>query len=192
MGFALRAEPAGPHATASAHAEGMLIDFKWRHDGFKTLLWTNREGDALVARVREGGKYADVAVRGASHASTPYFYNPKRTLQVFVSDVSLGQLFASNPVIVISVPVVSAAGSFNGVVEGSLELSSARLREELRLPLALAPVVALLIDSSDHVIYSTSSQYPGLRSLKGSALLTQIAGADDRRRLVVNLPDGKA
>ena len=190
LGFALRDEPAGPHAEASPHAEAMLIDFQRRHDGFKSLLWANREGDALVARVREGDKYADVAVRGASHASTTYFEDPKRTLEPYVSDVSLGQSFAPNPVIVISVPIVSAAGTFNGIAEGSLELSFARLKEELRLP--PGPVSALLIDSRDYVIYSTSGAYPIMRSLKGSELLSQIARAGDRQTLEVNLPGGRS
>ena len=183
LAFSLRDEP------ASSHAEAMLIDFQRRHDGFKTLLWTNREGDALVARVREGGRYSDVAVRGASHASTPYFDEPKRTLESYVSGVSLGQSFAPDPVIAISAPIVSGAGTFNGIAEGSLELSFARLKEELRLP--PAPVVALLIDSKDQVIYSTSNQYPGLRSLTGSELLNQITAAGDRLSLEVKLPAGR-
>ena len=188
LAFSLRDEPAGPRAEASPHAEAMVIDFQRRHDGFKTLLWTNREGDALVARVRDGAKYSDVPVRGASHASTPYFDTPKRTLEYYVSNVSIGQSYAPDPVIAISVPIVSAAGTFNGIAEGSLELSTARLKEELRLP--LAPVVALLIDSNDQVIYSNSDQYPGLRPLKDSELLKQIAG--ERRALEVNLPTGRA
>ena len=184
LAIALRDEPPGPHA------EAMLIDFQRRHDGFKTLLWANREGDALVARVREGGKYSDVAVRGASHASTPYFDIPKQSLDHYVSDVLIGQYFAPDPVIALSAPIVSVAGAFNGIAEGSLELSFARLKEELRLP--PAPVVALLIDSKDQVIYSTSDQYPGLRSLKGSELLNQITSANDRTTLEVALPGGRA
>ena len=160
LAFSLRDEPAGPHAVATSHAEALLIDFQRRHDGFKTLLWANREGDAMIARVREGTRYSSVSVHGASHASTPYFDTPKRTLESYVSDVSIGQYYAPDPVIAISAPIVSSAGGFNGIAEGSLELSFARLKEELRLP--PAPVVALLIDSKDQVVYSTSEkQYPG-------------------------------
>ena len=187
LAFSLRDEPAGARSEPGAHAEAMIIDFQRRHDGFKTLLWANRLGDAMVARVREDGKYAGVAVRGASHASTPYFDIPRRTLESYVSDVSLGQSYAPDPVIAISAPIVSVAGAFNGVAEGSLELSLAKLKEKLRLP--PAPVVALLIDSLDQVIYSTSPQYPVLRSLSGSSLLNQIAG--DRRTLEVNASDGR-
>ena len=190
LAFSLRDEPSGPHAQASPHAEALLIDFQRRHDGFKTLLWTNSEGDALIARVREGGKYSNVAVHGASHASTPYFDIPKRTLDSYVSDVSLGQYYAPDPVIAISAPIVSASGAFNGIAEGSLELSFARLKEELRLP--PQPVVALLIDSKDQVIYSTSEKrYPGMRSLHDSPLLQQLS-KEPGESLEVNLPDGRA
>ena len=188
LAFSLRDEPAGPHAEASSHAEALLIDFQRRHDGFKTLLWANRQGDALVARVREGAKYLDVAVRGASHASTPYFDTPKKTLESYVSGVSLGQYYAPDPVVAISAPIVSSAGAFSGIAEGSLELSFARLKEELRLP--ASPVVTLLIDSKDQVIYSTSDQYPGMRSLNGSDLLNQISTG--RSILEVSLKTGRA
>ncbi|HEY3738607.1 MAG TPA: ATP-binding protein [Bryobacteraceae bacterium] len=191
LAFSLRDEPAGPHSEASAHAEALLIDFQRRHDGFKTLLWTNRDGDALIERVREGAKYSNVSVRGASHASTPYFDNPKSTLESYVSDVSIGQYYAPDPVIAISAPIISAAGTFNGIVEGSLELSFARLKEELRLP--QSPVVALLIDSKDQVVYSTSEkQYPGMKSLAGSTLLKELSGAGNSGSMEMNLPDGPA
>ena len=185
LAMSLRDEIANIKAGPSSRAEAQLIDFQSRHDGFQTLLWTDRAGQAQLARVSNGSSYNDhLAARGTSHAGISYFEKPRQTLKSFVGDVSQG------PTVAISAPIIGVNGQFEGIVQGSLELSTERLNKELRLE--PRPVVTVLVDSQDQVIYSNATaQYPPLKSLRNSTLLTQFEGMDLRQSfLETNLPEG--
>jgi hypothetical protein len=178
LAVALSDEMGRANKVVSPRAEAQIIDFQRRHDGFKTLIWADRGGNALLARIIEGSRYG-YAEKLKPHAGFAYFDTPKRTLKSFVGDVSPDE-YSPGAALPISAPIIGVKGEFVGIVEGSLELSFERLKTELRL--APQPLITLLIDGKDQVIYSTSEkEYPSMKRLKGSPLLAALSGLADQK-----------
>ncbi len=80
----------------------------------------------------------------------PYFIEPMRTAQPFLSEVFRGRGLGTDVVAAMSAPMIAADGRPIGVVEGSLDL--ARLSNVLSQP---DDHYASVLDHGGHVVYST-------------------------------------
>lgn len=89
---------------------------------------------------------------GTDFSDRDYFINAQSTMKSYISPVFQGRSAISQPVIAISVPVISN-GNFKGVVSGGLDLSY--ISRILNLNAGMEPVFVTVVDSNGRVISST-------------------------------------
>ena len=89
---------------------------------FLTFLATDEKGEIthahpqyLYDKAKQSG-FMNVSYRG-------YFQQPKATKQPYMSEVFEGKGFGNDPIVAMSVPMLTEQGDFEGIVEGSLNLS---------------------------------------------------------------------
>ncbi|WP_328820708.1 hybrid sensor histidine kinase/response regulator [Permianibacter fluminis] len=86
------------------------------YPGFLTLLIADAEGKIIAAAP------AGFTSQLSSVTDRDYFRVPKHTLQPFTSGVFRGRGFGTDPIIALSAPILADDTSFQGIVEGSLNL----------------------------------------------------------------------
>ncbi|WP_026376429.1 ATP-binding protein [Aestuariibacter salexigens] len=123
------------------------------YPGFLTMLMTDAKGTiissqpASLLEVATQQGHVDVAYRD-------YFSVPKQTGQSYVSDAFQGKGFGSDPIVALSAPVFSQNGEFEGIIEGSLDLSGFATYD--RLP-QKADSAIIITDSQNKVVFASPS-----------------------------------
>ncbi|MBI5770090.1 MAG: response regulator [Verrucomicrobia bacterium] len=94
-----------------------------------------------------------------------YFTEPARTGQPHVSNAFQGRGFGTDPIVAVSAPLRSPAGEFDGVVEGSLDLSRLNEFEAGRNLITAGDIV--MIDAARRVVYATDKvRHPPLTAFR--------------------------
>jgi signal transduction histidine kinase len=114
----------GASPVGNAEAERMLVAAHRVYGDFDKVVLLAASGEARVgSTILHGGGAQPFHVNGSS-ASRDFFTVPMQTGQNFRSNVFLGNGFDRTvPEVVLSAPVVTAAGVRDGIIKGSLNLS---------------------------------------------------------------------
>lgn len=102
---------------------------------------------------------------GMDFSNRDYFINARSTMSNYISPVFLGKAAVPQPVIAMSVPVISN-GNFRGIVSGALDLSY--ITRILKLNIGNEPVIATVVDSNGRVISSTRDDVKVMSSFNHS------------------------
>ena len=139
------------------------------YPGFRSLIVTNAEGRIV------GGSPAAAAnsrpIAGLSVADRDYFLKPRANRRPYVSEVFLGRDFGADPIVAVSAPVHGQGGEFQGVVEGSLDLSAFERFGSVYRRNEGAEI--LILDSAGRVLWATPES--GYRPLADARALAALA-----------------
>lgn len=122
------------------------------YPSYLTFLVADKEGLISHAHPQELYDKAQ-SVNRLNIAHRSYYQVPKQTLQSFLSAAFQGQGFGNDPIVAISAPLIDPQGSFIGIVEGSLDLSSFEIHDQ-REANELAKV--LVTDHAGAVVYASN------------------------------------
>lgn len=124
------------------------------YPGFLTLLATNREGKIIRALRRGQASFTPASGEAQWVKDRQYFTEVKASGKSFVSGVFQGRGLGKDPIVALSEPLLNSAGSFIGVLEGSIDIQ--------RIPLALSDkdssMLVVAHDAEKRIIYSTQAK----------------------------------
>ena len=152
----------GAAPVSLAETERMLVSAHRVYGDFDKIVLLDRVGDAHVgSSVLEGGGPARPFAVSGSAAARAYFTAPMRTGRSYRSDVFLGNGFDRTvPEVVFSAAVVTPAGTREGVVKGSLNLSRiGRIAGDLVDPRG---TTLMVVDNRGMVIGAAGVGAPGI------------------------------
>ncbi|GAA0859817.1 ATP-binding protein [Aliiglaciecola litoralis] len=136
-----------------------LSDLSMRYPNFLTFLAADKNGIiyqsypvSLFNKAQRTGEL-DVSQRD-------YFIQAKRIGTIYLSSAFIGKGFGQDPIVALSSPIYSDQGEFNGIVEGSLDLSSFKLYDDNEVD----PLVSMLITDDNNVVMYASNDL-GLKVL---------------------------
>ncbi|MDX1515184.1 MAG: diguanylate cyclase [Woeseiaceae bacterium] len=147
------------------------------YSDFLTMLKADASGNIVTATSNMTGFLAAVPDLEAHNVSDrPYFLEPMRTGQPFVSQVFQGRNLGSDPIVAISAPLRNADNRIVGIIEGSLNLKAFEHMQGQWATLDGAELI--LTDHADRVIFaSASTGYDVLESVADRPLLAASAAA---------------
>lgn len=143
----LTLEPPPPAAEASRRLERMTRVYP----GFRSLLLTDAAGNIVAATLRDTPAPLSTDRLHRSVADRDYFLEPRRTGKPFVSGIFQGRGRGQDPIVALSAPVFDSAGTFLGVIEGSIDIT----RLPLRADTFSSGAMVIAQDSAGRVIYSS-------------------------------------
>ena len=125
------------------------------YPGFLTMLIANKEG-VIIAGAPESFYQVlkTVPEDQRSVSDRDYYLEAKASGESFVSQAFVGRGFGNDIIVAISAPVY-ANGEFDGIVEGSLNLSRFSQIEKDLAPESGA--IFVLVDKNDNILYSSDS-----------------------------------
>lgn len=136
---------------APQHSSERLLDLSLRFPNFLTFLVANNEGQ--ITRSHPMSLFEKASQSGQTDVSDrSYFKTPKQTGEVFISPAFRGRGFGSDAIVAIASPIFDQAGQFNGIVEGSLDLSTFRMYDNREID----NKVSMLITDANHTVVYTS------------------------------------
>lgn len=121
--------------------------------GLLTMLVTAADGRIVATSPRVQGQENQVIEGLRSVSDRSYFTGPSQTGLPHVSNVFRGRGFGTDPIVAISAPLHGPGGTFDGVLEGSLNLSRLDEFEAGRGMITAGDIV--MIDGSGKVVYAT-------------------------------------
>lgn len=144
--------------THSPMSEAALTNLAKNYPQYLTFLVADKQGEITFAYPQ--GMVEKARSLGRSNvAHRPYFSEVMTSKSAFISDVFQGQGFGNDPIVAISAPMFNAQNEVEGIIEGSLSLSSFFAFERQNLD----GFSLLIQDQNRRVIYS--SQTLGLAPL---------------------------
>ncbi len=165
---------AGSLTPRSAHSGAVLNRWLARvapvYPDFKDLVVADRAGNVLGAAAAAADSAASSlqAALGGRLRDREFFRRAVSSGKPIVSDVMWDRAHGE-PVIYLSAPVLSSAGSVDAVVTGSLKISAFRFSNQ---PERLSRFAAVIVDPDGQVIYAAGDQSPTpMESLEDSPLL---------------------
>lgn len=170
--------PGGPDGQLdSAALAARLEDTAALYPGFLTMLATDRHGH-IIRAIRRGERSFTPEEKDTQLVSDrPYFLEPRRTRKPYVSGVFQGRGLGHDPIVAVSAPVTSEDGSFAGVIEGSIDITTVPLTPRF---VHHSPVV-VACDSTGRIVYSTQpNTYAPLTRWKDEPHSTGVSPTEDR------------
>ncbi len=146
--------------------ERALLLYHTVYEDFLTTLATDSVGDIIAATNATSGSLHTIDTFSGTNVSyREYFTVPQETGRPFVSTPFRGRGFGSEAIVAISAPLADSDGTFLGVVEGSMNLSTFRIIDAERPQ--IDNVVMAIVDRYGTVIYA--SERTGLEPLDSIA-----------------------
>jgi signal transduction histidine kinase/CheY-like chemotaxis protein len=126
------------------------------NSGFLSMLVTNSIGNVIYAAPESFNKMLNASNKKMSVSDRDYFIQAKETGELFTSQVFVGRGFGNDLIVAISKSFSkSGDNEFNGVVEGSLNLS---VLQNLENKISLDEESSIvLLDANKRVIYSSKN-----------------------------------
>ena len=122
--------------------------------GFITMLLADQDGRVLTGAPKSFyDNFASLPLEKQTVKDRSYFTSPKQTGEAFISDVFRGRGFGNDIIVAISNPIHKDA-SFNGIVEGSLNLPSFSTFEQ-NLNTSDLQHFLIVTDKKNKVIYAS-------------------------------------
>lgn len=166
---------AGVHAENDDISWNTLLDHTaLTYTNILTMLVTNADGKLIATFPKKF--LEELSSPNDSVADRPYFQEPKRTLESYISDVFQGRGFGTDPIVALAAPIIQK-DQFKGIVEASLNLEKLSLVDTKRIDSTQALVI---LDKHDNVIYSSGSlTFNFMQNMKESGLMQHIHSASD-------------
>jgi signal transduction histidine kinase/BarA-like signal transduction histidine kinase len=130
-----------------------LFDVATDYPDFLTLFVADSKGQ--ISQSFPVSLYEKVAQADQLDVSTrAYFYEVKASGQNYISKVFEGKGFGNDPIVAIASPLYNQDGSFQGIVEGSLNLNSFNVYDKNESDINVG---MLITDAEDRVVYSSEN-----------------------------------
>lgn len=108
---------------SESKTQNLLNQWNQAYDGFDTMLIADSDGNILHGSPNSAfEKISQIPADERIVTDRSYYYVPKSTKQGYISEAFKDRWFGNAPIIAISSPLISN-GNFEGIVEGSLDLS---------------------------------------------------------------------
>lgn len=134
--------------------EKLLNQWNQLYSGFISMIITDSQGMIVSGSPKAFYEKMNSAPQSERFVEDrDYFKVPKNELTGYVSQVFQGRGFGDDPIVAVSAPIISDAGKFMGVVEGSLNVPKF---EHIEASMSVSDGHIIIKDKYKNIIYASS------------------------------------